>query len=50
MIDKTAEIFNKAYTNVAPIVKEISGCLSTDVYHLDPNVFSGEDFLLKQSL
>lgn len=39
-----AEIFNKAYSNVASIQKGISGFSATGIYPLNPNVFSDEDF------
>lgn len=45
---KIAELFNKAYTNVATLAKGISGFSSTGIYPLNSHIFSEEDFPLEQ--
>lgn len=44
---KIAELFNKAYTNVATIAKGISGFASTGIYPINCHIFSEEDFPLE---
>lgn len=39
-----AELFNKAYSNIASIQKGVSGFAATGIYPTNPNVFGDEDF------
>lgn len=40
-----AELFNRAYSIVATIQKGISGFATTDIFPLNPNIFTDEDYL-----
>jgi hypothetical protein len=42
--DKSAALFDKAYSSVATIARGLSGFKATGIYPLNPNVFTDEDF------
>ncbi|KAK4882170.1 hypothetical protein RN001_005489 [Aquatica leii] len=47
---KIAELFQKAYSIIATVAKEISEFASTGIYPINPNVFSDEVFPLENTV